>query len=268
MRLNDKVIVVTGGGSGIGRQLVLALLKRHARVAAVDLREEGLHETAALAGDPRRLSLHVVDIGDRAAVEALPAAVIAHHGVVDGVINNAGVIQPFVRLGDLDDEVIDRMIRVNLYGTIHMVRAFLPLLKARPQAHIANVSSMGGFLPVPGQTMYGAAKAAVKLMTEGLYSELIEGPVRVSVVLPGAVETNITANSGVKLERPPESAASRMLKAMPAVDAARIILDGIEADRLYILVGNDARLMYFLSRVAPQFAMGLIQRQMKALLDR
>jgi short-subunit dehydrogenase len=87
---------------------------------------------------------------------------------------------------------------VNLYGTIHTAKAFSPRLLGRPTAQVLNVSSMGGFLPVPGQTVYGASKAAVKLLTEGLYAELLETDVRVTLVFPGAVRTEITANSGVE----------------------------------------------------------------------
>lgn len=267
MKLANKVIVVTGGGSGIGRQLVLNLLERKAQVAAVDLREESLRETAELAQAGDRLSLHVANVTDQPAVEALPEAVIAHHGAVDGLINNAGVIQPFVVFSELDYSVIDRMIQVNLYGTIHMLKAFLPHLQARPEAHIANVSSMGGFLPVPGQTMYGAAKAAVKLLTEGLYTELLETSVGVSVVMPGAVETNITSNSGVKTPELPEGTEPSM-RALPASEAARIVLDGIERGMLHILVGRDAKFMNLASRVAPRRAAHFLQRQMRDLLDR
>ena len=126
-----------------------------------------------------------------------PREIIAAHGQVDALINNAGIIQPFVPLAELDFATVDRVLQVNLYGTIHMVQAFLPYLKSRPEAHLANVSSMGGFVPFPGQTMYGASKAAVKLMTEGLYTELLETAVEVSVVMPGAVDTEITVHSGV-----------------------------------------------------------------------
>ena len=201
MKVRSRVIVVTGAGSGMGRELTLALLRRGARVAAVDVRAEGLEETAVLAVAGERLSTHVLDITDRIACEALPDEVIAHHGSVDGLINNAGIIQPFVTIEDLDYATIERVLNVNLMGTIHMVKAFLPHLKARPEAHIANVSSMGGFLPVPGQVMYGASKAAVKLLTEGLYAELLDTNVGVSVIMPGAVATNITQNSGVSAPR-------------------------------------------------------------------
>ena len=193
MKVRGKVLVVTGAGSGMGREITLELLRRGARVAAVDLRPEGLEGTAGLARPRERLSTHVLDITDREAVAALPDEVTAAHGVVDGIVNNAGIIQPFITVEELDYATIDRVLAVNLMGTIQMVKAFLPRLKERPQAHIANVSSMGGFLPVPGQVMYGASKAAVKLLTEGLYAELLETPVGVSVIMPGAAATNITA---------------------------------------------------------------------------
>jgi short-subunit dehydrogenase len=264
MKVRSKVVVVTGAGSGVGRELALALLRRGARVAAVDVRPEGLEETATLAAAGARLSTHVLDITDRAACQALPEQVIAHHGAVDGLINNAGIMQPFVSVEALDYATIERVLDVNLMGTIHMVKAFLPGLKARPEAHIANVSSMGGFLPVPGQAMYGASKAAVKLLTEALYAELLDTAVGVSLIMPGGMATNITANSGVSMSA--DAAATSKYPMTSATDAARTILDGIEDGRLHILVGRDARLMSVASRVAPRQAVHLIQKQMKKLM--
>lgn len=161
MRANGKTIVVTGGGNGIGRELVLQLLSKGARVAALDISEEGLAETTRRAGDgAERLSTHVANIADRAAVEALPATIIEAHGQIDGLMNVAGIIQPFVKVNELDYAAIERVMNVNFWGVMHMVKAFLPHLLARPSAHIVNISSMGGFLPVPGQSVYGASKAA------------------------------------------------------------------------------------------------------------
>jgi NAD(P)-dependent dehydrogenase (short-subunit alcohol dehydrogenase family) len=265
VKTQDKVVVVTGGGNGIGRQVVLELLRRGAKVAAVDIRQESLDETASLAAAGDRLSTFVVDITDRAVVEALPAKVADVFGAVDAVINVAGIIQPFVPLKDLEYDAIDKVVKVNLYGTLHMVKAFLPGLIERPVAHVANVSSMGGFLPVPGQTIYGATKAAVKLMTEGLYAELLDTNVGVSVIMPGAVETEITSNSGVDMPAVPSSQQSSISMTSPQ-DAAKIIIDGIESDRLHIYVGRDSRLMNLMTRVAPKRATHLIQRKMKDLL--
>jgi len=154
--------------------LVLNLLSRGASVAAVDINETALQKTVELAGSKSdNLSTHIVNITNKDAVAALPEQIIAKHGAIDGIINNAGIIQPFERIKDLDYAVIERVLNVNFFGTLYMTKEFLPHLLKRPEAHITNISSMGGFLPVPGQTVYGASKAAVKLFTEGLRSELL-----------------------------------------------------------------------------------------------
>lgn len=268
MKVQNKVIVVTGGGNGIGRELTLNLLSKGARVAAVDINESALQETAKLAGNKQdKLSTHVVNITNKDTVEALPEQIIASHGAVDGLINNAGIIQPFVRINDLDYAAIDRVMTVNFYGTLYMTKAFLPYLLNRPEAHIANISSMGGFLPVPGQSIYGAAKAAVKLFTEGLHSELLNTNVRVTVVFPGAVGTNIAANSGVTLSpSPAKGSRPRSYKSLAPSKAAQIIIDGIEQDRYRILVGSDSALMDILYRISPERAANYIFKQMRSLL--
>ena len=167
MKVAGKLIVVTGGGSGIGRELVLELLRRSARVVAIDISEAGLAETTRLAAASEALATYVVDIMDRPSIEQLALATKERFGAVDGLINCAGIIQPFVRFQDLDFGTMERVLGVNLDGTVFMMKAFLPLLLRRPEAHIVNVSSMGGFVPFPGQTMYGASKAAVKRMRSG-----------------------------------------------------------------------------------------------------
>jgi short-subunit dehydrogenase len=264
MKVDGKVWVVTGGGSGMGRELVLQLLRRGAGVAAVDRSSGGLDDTAEAAGATRaRLSTHVVDISERTAVQGLPAEVVAVHGVVDGLINNAGIIQPFVPVTELDDATIQRVLDVNLMGTLHMVRAFLPHLASRPEAHLANVSSMGGFFPFPGQTIYGASKAAVRLLTEGLYAELLDTNVRVSVIFPGAVNTRISENSC--LERPPTDAQGNLPVLSPE-KAATIMINGIEKDKLHIYVGPDSRLMSLAIKVAPRPAIRFVQKQMSKRL--
>jgi NAD(P)-dependent dehydrogenase (short-subunit alcohol dehydrogenase family) len=267
MHASGKVIVVTGAGSGMGRQVALELLRRGAKVAAVDINEATLAETASMApGGPGSISTHVVNITDRAAVEALPLAVIDRFGAVDGVINCAGIIQPFVRLKDLEYSAIDRVFDVNWRGTLYMTKTFLPLLVARPEAHVVNISSMGGFLPVPGQTIYGASKAAVKLLTEGLSSEMAGTNVHVTVVFPGAVATNITTNSGVAIPSMP--AGGKQMTALPAEKAAQIIVDGMEKNAFRVLVGSDATFLDRFYRLSPKRATAFIAGKMKDLLNR
>lgn len=268
MKVQNKTVVVTGGGNGMGRELVLLLLSRGASVAAIDINEATLKETVDLAGNHKdKLSTYVVNITNKETVEALPAQIIARHGAVDGLINNAGIIQPFVKLKELGYDAIERVMNVNFYGTLYMTKAFLPHLLARPEAHIANVSSMGGFLPVPGQTVYGASKAAVKLLTEGLRSELLNTNVKVTVIFPGAIGTNIAANSGaMSTLQVDQSKGESSFKMLAPSKAAEIILNGIEQDKYRVLVGQDASFMDFLYRFNPQYAAEFIFKQMKALL--
>ncbi|MCC7118404.1 MAG: SDR family NAD(P)-dependent oxidoreductase [Anaerolineales bacterium] len=267
MKVNGKVFVVTGAGSGMGRELTLNLLSKGAKVFGVDMNEKTLQETAQLAGDRKNdLATAVLNVTDQPAVESLPAKVIERFGAVDGLINNAGIIQPFVKFKDLNFEAIERVLHVNLYGVLYMTKAFLPHLLARPAAHIANTSSMGGYLPVPGQTIYGASKAAVKLFTEGLYAELLDTNVKVTLIYPGAIGTNITANSGVAMPGGEPSAKESKFKMLPADQAAEIIVRAMEQDRYHVFVGSDAKFMDFLRRLNAKMATQFIYNQMKSLL--
>ncbi|GAA1834983.1 SDR family NAD(P)-dependent oxidoreductase [Agromyces salentinus] len=265
MDIANKVFVVTGAGNGIGRETTLRLLARGASVAGVDLNADGLAATARLADVGGRFSEHAVNITDRDAVIALPAAVEAAHGAVDGIVNIAGVIQQFVKVVDLPFSEIDKVMNVNFGGVMNMCKAFLPTLLARPRAAILNVASMGSYAPVPGQAVYGASKAAVKLLTEALYAELLTTNVQVSVVFPGAIGTDIAANSGVSLAGD-GSAENASYKTTSPVVAATVIVDAIEKGRFRATIGSDAAAMDRLSRLNPRFATELIAKQMGGLL--
>ena len=268
MKVAERVFVVTGAGNGIGREVVLGLLARGGRVAAVDVSESGLAETARLAGvGPGRLSTHVLDITDRAAVQMLPGEVHALHRQVDGVVNVAGIVHRFARVKDLTYEEIERVLAVNFWGVVHMAKAFLPVLLERPEASLVDVSSMGALVPVPGQSAYGASKAAVKLLTEGLYAELRGTSVAVSVVFPGGVGTDILSNSGVSMARRTAESAGTKAKLTSAPDAARQIIEAIEKGTYRVRIGGDARLLDRLSRLMPQRATALVADKMKSLLD-
>ena len=265
MQVSDKVIVVTGGGNGMGREVALELLRRGARVAAVDLNETALAETAQLAGaNATRLTTHALSVSDRDAVLALPDQVISAHGAVDGLFNVAGIIQPFVKVNKLGFDVIERVMNVNFWGVVNTTKAFLPHLLTRPEAGILNVSSMGGFLPVPGQAAYGASKAAVKLLTEALFAELQGTTVSVTVVFPGAIGTNITANSGVEI--PKMDLGGKQPKTVAPADAGKQMVDAFEKGQFRLRIGSDATFMDRFARLAPRRATLLIADKMKSLL--
>lgn len=270
MQVANKVFVVTGGGNGIGREVVNVLLTRGAKVAAVDVSEKGLAETSSLNGDSANLSTHVVDLSKRDAVAKLPAEVIKHHGSVDAVVNVAGIIQPFVKVNDLDFDALERVMNVNFFGMLNITKAFLPELLKRPEAYLANVSSMGAYAPVPGQTLYGASKAAVWLFTEGLHSELLDTNVHVSTIFPGAIATHISVNSGLITEEEEKkqlaSADAKKMKTTSAPVAAETIVHGIERNEYRIFIGSDAKMMDRLRRLMPEKAAKMIYDNMKSLL--
>ncbi len=266
MKVVDKVVVVTGAGAGMGRELTLELVRRGAKVAAIDLRPEGLAETKTQAEQiGGRIETFVVDVTDGDAVAKLPAQVESTLGSADVLLNNAGIIQPFVKINELTIEQAARVMNVNFNGPFLMVKAFLPGLLAKSQAHILNVSSMGAYAPVPGQSVYGASKAAVKLFTEGLRSEMIGTNVGVTIVFPGAIHTNIAQNSGMAMPANADAAESKFKMTEPGV-AAKAMIDAIENNKARICIGGDATLMDRLSRLNPVFAANLIAKQMASLL--
>lgn len=264
MNFQDKVIVVTGAGGGVGRQLVLQLLRKGATVAAVDINLKTLEETKAFAGEnSARVSIHQADITDKARVQALAREVKDAHGHIDGLINNAGIIQDFVTLVDLEDRSVERLMNINFYGMLNMTRAFVPFLAERNEACIGNVASMGGFLAVPGQSMYGASKAAVKVATEGLRMELSQTGISVSLIIPGGIETDIKKNSGLANAEITEEAKKKagIKLTLPAV-AAETIIRGLEKKKPKILVGSDCKAMDILYRLMPGQAVKIISRVM------
>ena len=265
MKVDGKTLIVTGAGSGIGQALCWQLLEAGANIAGIDIHSEALAETqrAAKVGEDR-FKAFVLDITDKARVDALPSEVIKHFGSVDGIINNAGIIQKFIAVNDLTIEEINKVVDVNFYGTVYMTKAFLPLLLERPEAHIVNVSSMGGFIPFPRQTVYGATKAAVKIFTEGLYAELRDTPVHVTVIFPGAVATNITENSGLGPPRQEANPAKGNM-ALPAAKAAGMIIRAMEKNKFRVTVGKDAWFLDILYRIAPKYATHFIQKKMSGL---
>jgi NAD(P)-dependent dehydrogenase (short-subunit alcohol dehydrogenase family) len=270
MNVTQKVIVVTGAGNGMGRETTLELARRGATIAAIDINQTTLDETVALAGPHgSRISTHLVDVTNLEQVRALPAAVIALHGGIDGLINVAGIIHKFRKVNDLSYDEIHRVMNVNFYGTVHMVKEFLPHLLTRPAAQILNIASMGGYVPVPGQTIYCASKAAIKLFSEGLRAELTGTNVGVSILFPGAIATNISVNSGAATQAEVEAMSKQgttTIKTTPADVAGKLIVGAFEGNPFHAFAGSDAKLMYWWGRLLPEGAANMIQKQMASLL--
>lgn len=263
MKVENKVIVVTGAGNGLGRAIVHTLLSKGSKVIAIDIDEKGLEETVKQSGiHSDDLATYILNITEREKVIKVTDDLINIFGRVDGLINNAGIIQPFMHVNEMGFEVINKIMEVNFFGTLYLTKALLPHFLKQEKAHIVNVSSLGGFMPFPGQTIYGASKAAVKLLTEGLYSELKDTHVNVTVIHPGAVRTNIIANSGVNDDFVDSSDKSR---ALDPNKAALMIIKAMEKNKYRATIGNDSKLLDIIYRISPKYATNLIVKKIKDL---
>jgi len=263
MHVYDKVFVVTGGGNGMGWQVVLELARRGARIAAVDLNEGALAETVQLAGIGSRVTAHSANVTDRDAVAALPDSITSMHGQIDGVVNIAGIIHSFSDFEELPVEVVERVMDVNFWGTVNMCRTFLPILRSRPAASLINMSSLSALVPFAGQTFYGASKGGVKQFSEGLYAELLGSSIKVSTIFPGNISTELTTNSGVEMI----DAKSKKVRSTTPEQAGREIVEGLVRGRFRIIVGSDARLLDALVRLAPGWTTRMVSKQMKSVLE-
>ena len=248
--LDDKVVVITGAGSGIGRALAVECARRGSLLAVSDVDEAGLAETVELAEAAGTAEVQAarLDVADRAAFAAYAAGVAAHFGRVNVVVNNAGVALAgdFV---DLAYDDLDWIVGINLWGVVHGSKEFLPHLIASGDGHLVNISSLFGLVSMPGQAAYNATKYAVRGMTEAIREEMLVAghPVGVTAVHPGGVKTAIARNARVS-DKEDKAATAELfdekLATMAPERAARIIVRGILKNRARVLVGLDAHALH------------------------
>ncbi len=268
-KLHDRVAVVTGGGSGIGRATCEALAGRGCHVAVLDIDDAGAAETAELVRRTgRNASVHHVDVRDDAALARAADAVTETHGGVHVLVNNAGVTSA----GAFEDEPLADLhwiLDINVWGVVNGCRAFLPELRRADEAHIVNLSSMVGLLGLPHNAAYSLTKGAVRGFSEALRAELVATPIGLTVVFPGAIHTNITESArGSEASRLAEMGRSRLAPYVmrPPSSVAKGILRGIERNRARVVVGPDAHMLSAISRVAPGRS-GLVGRLTSRLTD-
>jgi len=256
--LDGGVAVITGAASGIGAALALSLARRGMNLALADVNAAGLDVVVqATRARGVRVSGHVLDVSSVEAVAALPQAVLAEHGKVTVLVNNAGVA-----LGGTFEQIdaadFDWLMSVNFQGPVRLVRAFLPILARESAAQIVNVSSVFGIVAPPGQTAYCASKFALRGFSESLRHELeaAGSPVGVTLVHPGGVRTAIAENARLPKGAPGEQVARERaawcsLLTLPPETAAEGIAQAIERREPRVLVGTDARQAAFLHRLMP-----------------
>jgi NAD(P)-dependent dehydrogenase (short-subunit alcohol dehydrogenase family) len=267
--------VVTGAGSGIGRALAVELAKRGANLAISDVNAQGLAETASLCKrDDVEVRTYELDVAVRDAVLQHAEEVREHFGGAHLVVNNAGVALG-ASVEEMTWEDYDWLMGVNLGGVVNGTKAFLPLLIERgtPDAntHLVNVSSVFGFIGVPTQSAYNAAKFAVRGFTESLRQEMIIGrrPVGIHCVHPGGIQTNIASSArvadslGMSSERRTRDFA-RIARTTPE-RAARTILRGVDRNKPRVLIGMDAVVIDAIPRVMGARYEGIAARGARAL---
>jgi short-subunit dehydrogenase len=267
-------VAITGAASGIGAALAIELAGRGADLALADRDEGGLQTVAAEIAktSQRKVSLHRVDVGNPEQIAAFAREAIAAHPALNILVNNAGV----ALLGgfhEFDQSQFEWLFNINFWGVVHSTRAFLPHLASQKAAHIVNVSSIFGIVAPPGQTAYSSAKFAVRGFSESLRHELqIAGsPVRLSVVHPGGIKTNIVRNmragSGVTDNERRVQSIERFdaITRTSPKDAALRIIKGIEKNEPRILIGGDARFMDLLQRFRPATYWNVMARRIEKM---
>ena len=252
--LTNRVAIVTGAGSGIGRATSEALARRGAHVAVLDRDERGATETASLVRAlGRNASVHVVDVTDLGRMESAATEVVEAHGGAHVLINNAGVTSA----GGFEDDTIEDLhwiVDINVWGVVHGCRAFLPVLREAEEAHIVNLSSMVGLLGLPYNAAYSLTKGAVRSFSEALRAELVATNVGLTVVFPGAIRTDITNSArGSHADMLASMGRSKLapLAMRPPSAVARRIVRAVERDRARVTVGPDARMVDLLCRIYP-----------------
>jgi NAD(P)-dependent dehydrogenase (short-subunit alcohol dehydrogenase family) len=262
---DGRVAAITGAGSGIGRALAIELAGRGAHLALSDINSVGLAETVALCeGSAVKVTSQSLDVADRVAVYAWADQVVADHGKVNLIFNNAGVAL-VATVDGMAYEDFEWLMNINFWGVVYGTKAFLPHLKASGEGHVVNLSSVFGLISVPAQSAYNAAKFAVRGFTDCLRMELEmeDCGVSATTIHPGGIKTNIARNARMD----PSVAAltggdltagdqfDRMAMTSPK-KAARQILRAVENDRRRALIGPDAKAIDVIARLPS----GLYQR--------
>lgn len=259
----NKVVVVTGAGSGMGRSYALEFAKLGAKLALNDVNAESLAETVKMleVSDAPTVYSEAFDVSDQAAMDAFAENAKTKLGNAHVVINNAGIEGAQKPSWELTHAEHERIFGINYYGVVNGTRAFMPQLLANKEGAMVNVSSIFGLVGIPGASDYCATKFAVRGFTESLMVELHQSPVNAFLVHPGGIDTNIAQSADAKdfsakyLTTPPE-------------DIVKYVIESIGKGRLRIVYGQNAFSTWMGALFVPLKTLnGIIWKQMKAVMD-
>ncbi len=259
-RFDGKLVLVTGGGSGIGRETALAFAREGARIVVTDIREEGAAETCArIEADGGTAARYVVDVADADAMHALAKTVERAQGVVDVLVNNAG-IGAAGRFLDSSLATWRRVLDVNLMGVVHGCHAFLPAMVARGAGgHVVNLASLAGYFAAPDMPVYASSKFAVLGFSESLRADMAAHRIGVTAICPGIIDTGIIATTilegdmGKPGVRDKVQALYTKRRYTPA-EVASAIVDAVRKNDAVRPVSPESWAMYYAKRVAPGLA--------------
>ncbi|MCF8605732.1 SDR family NAD(P)-dependent oxidoreductase [Gordonia sp. HY442] len=244
----NKVIVITGAASGMGRDLAVQLGRRGAKLAISDMNPDGLAETERLVKETgAQVHSQILNVAEREAFLEYADTVAAHYGTVNAIFNNAGIAH-HGEVEHTEFKDIERVMDVDYWGVVNGTKAFLPYIIASGDGHIVNTSSLFGILAEPGQAAYNSAKFAVRGFTEALNQEMIIAghPVKVTCVHPGGIKTAIARNATTSGDHDPKATAAlfdKYLANTTSEKAAEIIIKAVEREHARVLVGADAKIL-------------------------
>lgn len=256
--LTGRIVVITGAGSGIGRELAIHAARRGATLSLCDRDEAGLEQTLDLVrASGAKAEGQVVDVSDAEQMAVFGKTTIEQFGAPDLLINNAGIAV----IGGIMDTTLadwDRLLGVNIMGVVHGINAFVPAMAERGGGHVVNVASAAGLLANPQLGGYSASKHAVVGLSEALRIELAPHRIGVTAVCPGIIDTAITRNSpyrgGDADARKAKTAKTYAKRGYTPERAAANILKAVDRNRAVAPIAPEAHVMYVLSRIAPPVA--------------
>ncbi|GAB3889782.1 SDR family NAD(P)-dependent oxidoreductase [Spirosoma agri] len=269
---SHSVVIITGAGSGIGRQLAIQAVASGASVIATDINEAGLTETReAASGDMTTVRLDVADADAIKAFSEQTIPTLKNRRLI--LINNAGVALGSGPFAETDLTDFEWLLSINLWGVIRMTKAFLPYMLAQdraggPASHIVNLSSVFGLAGVMHQSAYCTAKFGVRGFSDALRMELLDTAIGVTCVHPGGIKTNIALNARIGKNSPVTDAIHQQsvtsfekVARTTSAEAARQIWQGINKNKARILIGADARMIERLTRLFPSSYVKMMRKQ-------